>query len=159
MKKIALRTAAYTLAAALLLGASPTQAASNGLAIQYDWQAAWGSILPDTGIPSANFNVKNDINRAVQQCGTSTDYASIPAYIVDLNGDGAFDYIDSAYPYFYRGVTASCPLRLCTSADGCNISIYLHENYTQILSESETETASACPEQPEKNTTCRSDCP
>ncbi len=142
---------------ALCITLNAGSAKASGLATQFDWQAAWGTILPDTKIPSVNFNVKNDISRAVELCGTQSNYSLIPAYIVDVNGDGLADYLDGAYPFFASGVAAGCPIALCTADQGCNISIYLHESVTQVLTASEGDTT--CPAAPKDNTSCLSNCP
>lgn len=153
-RKPLLRTFFFALCLLLL---SPEPALAN-VAARFDWQTVWGTILPDTGIPSGSFNVKGDIARAVQLCGTSTNYSKIPTYAVDVNGDGLSDYVDSAYPYF-SSVSETCPISMCSASQGCNLSIYLHESVTQILTEKPEKDAQQCPKNASDNKTCLSYCP
>ncbi len=143
----------------VLFLAQPSLAANKGIAAQFNWQAEWGSIKPDTIIPSVRHGAKKDINNAVENCGIGdTDYSKIGSYFIDINGDGAGDYITEAHGYFSQGYNKQkCPVAICTASSGCNISLYLQGPIVQVLSD--TTPSPECPAKPEDNKTCRPECP
>jgi hypothetical protein len=136
------------LALAFLLGAfsffpHPAHAAS-GLAAAFDWQARWGSILPDTVISSDLHSIKSAISNAVKRCGVgNTNYGLIQLYTGTLSGNTVYLIDPSAY--FTAGESSTCDMKPCVSGSGCRLSIMGPET-TSTVTTSCSDDSGSCSE-------------
>jgi hypothetical protein len=133
---------------------------ANGLQQSFDWQTAWGAINfsggADPGIPSAQLQPKSDIKNVISTDGTQTsDLSSLKVYSLDINGDNKNDYVIDGNGYFPQFQNPNAPLQICTTADGCFVSIYVSGQDTDLISSG----TAACPATAAANTSCLANCP